>query len=215
MQNTCSVVISAAGIGSRLGMNTPKCLVQINDKSIINHQLDVIPKDAEVIVVVGYKARDVINHVSELRKDVVYVTNHNYLQTGTAASLRAATRISKERIISLDGDLLITAHDFEKFFSSNENLLGITNAISENPVGIECDENNYLVTDMKYGLTVKYEWSGLMNLEKKMVNALGNGHVFEGLIQFLPLTYTQIDAFEIDTPKDLELAETWLNNKNG
>ena len=41
MQTAKSVVITCAGIGSRLGLGTTKALIDINGKSLIHWQLDL------------------------------------------------------------------------------------------------------------------------------------------------------------------------------
>ena len=44
MQTTKSVIISCAGIGSRLGLGTTKALIKIDGKSIIQWQLELFRK---------------------------------------------------------------------------------------------------------------------------------------------------------------------------
>ncbi len=36
------VVIAAAGLGSRLGHGKPKCLVEIDEVSVLSHQLSLL-----------------------------------------------------------------------------------------------------------------------------------------------------------------------------
>ena len=59
MPNNMRVIIVAAGLGSRLGSLTsdrPKCLLELDGKSILQHQLDVYNKAniADISVVIGY-----------------------------------------------------------------------------------------------------------------------------------------------------------------
>ena len=42
-------IVSAAGIGSRLGLNTPKCLVRVGGLRIIDYQLELL-RDVEDVV---------------------------------------------------------------------------------------------------------------------------------------------------------------------
>ena len=51
-------IISAAGMGTRLGLNTPKCLLKFNGVSIIEHQLDLLRDVEDVRVVVGFMEED-------------------------------------------------------------------------------------------------------------------------------------------------------------
>ena len=72
-----SVIISCAGIGSRLGLATTKALININGKSLIRWQLEQFNDVEDVRVVVGFQAQDVIDEVLAYRKDVVFVYNHS------------------------------------------------------------------------------------------------------------------------------------------
>ena len=80
-------VICAAGLGSRLGKNMPKTLVNITeDKRIIDHQLELV-KDFEIVsLVVGYKCEGFKNN-------------------STAFSIDLATKDFDEPYVSIDGDL--------------------------------------------------------------------------------------------------------------
>jgi choline kinase len=210
MSNNITVVISAAGIGSRMGLNKPKCLIEIGGKKVIHHQIEALTQVEEIVVVVGYKSREVIDTVFDLRKDAVICINHNYLSTGTAASLRLGAQVANERVLSLDGDLLVRQKDLTRFLNLQSNQIGVVVSNSETPVGVEIDEQLNLVTNLDFGLKARYEWSGLVNIDRKAALKLGGGHVFEGLKKSLPLEYSEIDAIELDTPRDLELVSEWL-----
>ena len=52
------LIILASGRGSRLGdltINKPKCLVNVNDKSIIDYQRKIFKYFKTIIIIVGYK----------------------------------------------------------------------------------------------------------------------------------------------------------------
>ena len=50
-----TVIISCAGMGTRLGLNIPKCLVEINGKTLLEIQLQQLEDVEDVRIVVGYK----------------------------------------------------------------------------------------------------------------------------------------------------------------
>jgi choline kinase len=55
-------VILAAGQGTRMGRvgtSLHKCLVPLDGRAVISHQLELIPADARVVVVTGYRAEQV------------------------------------------------------------------------------------------------------------------------------------------------------------
>ena len=78
MPSIKSVVISCAGIGSRLGLGLTKALVKINGQSLISLQLKMFKDVEDVRIVVGFQANDIIEEVLKYRKDVVFVFNHRY-----------------------------------------------------------------------------------------------------------------------------------------
>ena len=63
MQTALSVVISCAGIGSRLGLNSTKALINIDGKSLIAWQLELFKDVEDVRIVVGFQASLVIEEV--------------------------------------------------------------------------------------------------------------------------------------------------------
>ena len=75
MSSSRTIIINAAGIGSRLGMNIPKTLVKINGKPLIYWILNALKKEKNIRIVVGYKAIDLIKYVSKIRKDIIFVNN--------------------------------------------------------------------------------------------------------------------------------------------
>ena len=80
MSSSRTIIINAAGIGSRLGMNIPKTLVKINGKPLIYWILNALKKEKNIRIVVGYKAIDLIKYVSKIRKDIIFVNNKNYFK---------------------------------------------------------------------------------------------------------------------------------------
>ncbi|HRE19096.1 MAG TPA: NTP transferase domain-containing protein, partial [Rhodocyclaceae bacterium] len=60
MTHLPTVVVSAAGRGTRMGSAMPKCLIRIRNKPLIHWQLNAIASFARVIVVVGFRAPDVV-----------------------------------------------------------------------------------------------------------------------------------------------------------
>ena len=83
-----SAVILAAGVGSRMSRITtmPKCLLPINGKSLLLHQIDHAAElgFSEKIVVVGYQPDVIRQHLAgeEGLEDVVFVPNYDYMTKG-------------------------------------------------------------------------------------------------------------------------------------
>ena len=129
MSSIKNAIISAAGMGTRLGLNIPKCLLKFNGISIIEHQLKLLKDIESVRVVVGFMEEDVIKTVKFFRNDVIFVRNPDYQKTSNTYSISLATKNLKEPYLLLDGDLLINKRSFNNFVNfidKKNSLVGIT-----------------------------------------------------------------------------------------
>ena len=61
MPSAKSVVISCAGIGSRLGLGNTKALIPIRGASLIGWQMQLFREVEDVRIVVGFQANEVID----------------------------------------------------------------------------------------------------------------------------------------------------------
>lgn len=104
-------IILAAGIGSRLRPlteNMPKCMVEVNNESLIHRivkQLINNERVEEVIILCGYKADILVKHVSELGLDnIKFINNEVFDTTNNMYSLSLALNC-------YDGDAIIINAD--------------------------------------------------------------------------------------------------------
>lgn len=88
------VIILAAGMGRRLGELTggnTKCMLEVSGVTLIDRMLENISyiDVTRIVIVIGYKGKNVINHVGSSYKgvDVVYVENSIYDKTNNIYSL--------------------------------------------------------------------------------------------------------------------------------
>lgn len=207
-----TVVINCAGVGSRLGLGITKALIEIEGKPLIAWQLEMLEKVEDVRVVVGYQAEQVIEQVLKIRKKVTFVFNHDYLTTGTAASLSLGARHAKGMVISLDGDLLIHPDDFQSFLDSNEEGIGYCEPTTEDPVLVNIKQSGSKESVTKFSRdNGNFEWSGLVQVDVTKLKS-GTRHVYEVLEHFLPLNAVPIRCQEIDTPADYDAAIMWVRN---
>ena len=104
--NHFQIAILAAGLGTRLGLPSPKPLTPLADgRSILRHQLDSLRAafSVPVVVVVGYKP----DQVMAACPDVLFAYNENYDRTNTAKSLLKAMRGSGSGgMLWLNGDVV-------------------------------------------------------------------------------------------------------------
>jgi len=208
-----TVIISCAGVGSRLGLDLPKCLVKINDKSILEIQLEQLQDVQDIRVVVGYKKDLVIDEVFRINKKVKIYENKDFLTTGTAGSFSVALQdeIDTKYVIALDGDLIVNPIDMENLLNSDEELICGEVVNTENPVLVSIDESgNVIEFSREKG---EYEWAGLAQIKKENI-VKGENHIYQLLEPILPMKFNLIRAKEIDTPSDLEDAKEWMNKNN-
>ena len=211
MQNVKHAIISAAGLGSRLGLNIPKCLIEINGKPLIEYQLELLKDVEDVRIIIGFMEHKVIDTVRRIRNDVVFVRNPDYKTTTNAFSLYLGTKDLKDSFIILDGDLLIEKASFDTFLkrcNGEESIIGITQSKTEDAVFVTIDEKAKKMIRFHRSPKGDYEWTGIAYLNSIPIKETGK-YVFTEIEPFLPLPYHNIVCYEIDTPEDLDLA---INN---
>ena len=214
MSITKTVVISSAGMGTRLGMNLPKAMIDLHGKKLIEWQLDLLNDVEDVRVVVGYKYQCVIDVVTKLRPDCTFVFNRDYRTTGTADSYVKGALFSdpKSLIISLDGDLLVHPEDFEKLLSTPHPCIGVGQKTTEEPVFVSTFLQNE--NEMAHSFSRihgDYEWVGLAQLYYGNVKGF-SGYVYQLIEPLLPLPIIKVRTQEIDTYADYERALSWVKD---
>ena len=199
-----NAVISAAGIGSRLGLGIPKCLVEIGGKSLIAHQIDALSEVKNLRIVVGFREEAVIEEVLRYRRDAVFVRNPNFASTGNCASLYLASRDIKEKFLTIDGDLLFYKHDFHNFVANlgDKEVVVLTPTATEEAISVELTEKGDQIASFRAGAVFDLEWSGIGYISNLGLAVYQNQFIYKFLETKLPLNYYQMKVFEIDTPAD-------------
>jgi choline kinase len=208
MSSIKNAIISAAGMGTRLGLNIPKCLLKFNGISIIEHQLKLLKDIESVRVVVGFMEEDVIKTVKFFRNDVIFVRNPDYQKTSNTYSISLATKNLKEPYLLLDGDLLINKRSFNNFVNfidKKNSLVGITEASTDDAVYVKLNKKNEVVSFSRKNKS-EYEWSGIACLNGISVNKK-KPYLYQTLEKHLPLQTKYIECSEIDTAEDLKRAQ--------
>lgn len=212
MKKNVSIVISCAGMGTRLGLGCTKALVQIEGKTLIERQLEILKDYDDIRVVVGYQAEKVIEVVNSVRKDVMFVFNHDYRNTGTGASFSLGAQHGREYVVALDGDLLVHPDDLIKAIEYEGSCVGGTTPSTDNPwtmpTKIIRGVENVVGFSKEEG---EYEWTGLAKLRLDQLQP-GTGHVFHLIEPLLPIPMIFIRTKEIDTVDDYERAVKWVRN---
>lgn len=201
-------VISAAGLGSRLGLNIPKCLVKLGNRELIYYLLPLLEHVENVRVIVGFKEMEIIEVVRQIRRDAIFVRNPNFATTSNAYSLYLGTRHLKEPYLTIDGDMFIDPVSFGQFLSRcvpGTNLIGITQAKSEDAVFVELNDNQEIMRFQRSKPT-PYEWCGIAYFDNISVRPQTK-YVFNEIETSLPAKSCVIDCYEVDTPQDLDILQ--------
>ncbi|MDE7417583.1 MAG: phosphocholine cytidylyltransferase family protein [Lachnospiraceae bacterium] len=123
------IIILAAGQGTRLRPLTddrPKCMVEVNGRSIIERQLDTMHacgmKDEDITIVCGY-CSDVLKRKFE-DTDIHFVVNEQYETTNMVCSLMCAKSImeSENDIIVSYGDIIYNEAVFKKILDAEDDM---------------------------------------------------------------------------------------------
>lgn len=107
-------MILAAGMGKRLKHlteNNTKCMVKVNETSIIERALRILDRKglSKIVLVVGYKGKKLIEFVEQLgiHTPLVYVWNYDYERTNNIYSLSLAKEyLCREDTLLLESDLV-------------------------------------------------------------------------------------------------------------
>ena len=203
MSSVKSIIISCAGLGSRLGLAKTKALININGKSLIRWQLELFNDVEDIRIVVGFQANDVIEEIRKYRDDVTFVYNHNYFETKTGASYYLGARDGNEYAIEIDGDLLIHPDDVKTLLNMDGEWIAYADKMSDDAVYVKTDsQGNVLAFSREQG---DYEWTGPCCIKKDKLR-YSSGHVFNQLEPHLPMRGVKIRACDIDTYEDYQRA---------
>ena len=126
-------LILAAGTGSRLGKHTKdntKCMLEINNVSLIKHALEKLNNVGirKLILVVGYKKDNLIQHVGDKYKDIdiEYVENPIYDQTNNIYSLYLAKdKLEQDDTILLESDLIFEEEMIQRLLDDERRSLAV------------------------------------------------------------------------------------------
>jgi choline kinase len=221
MQTVAHAVIAAAGLGSRLGLGRPKCLVEVAGKPILEYQFDLLAQVPDVRLVVGYMEHEVIDTAFQLRRDITIVRNPAFRTTTTQQSYWLGGLHIEEPCLYLDGDIIFERRTFQTFLScaeANAPLIGITEAKTEQAVFVaaEPDPRTGFLAVTGFSRTDRslWEWANIACLPAGLLKENG-GDVFTRLSRHLPLRAQPVECFEVDTEADLELAKAYVTRLHG
>ena len=135
-----SVIVLAAGKGTRMKSELPKVLHQVLGKSLISHAFDALSSIDNKFVVVGHESDLVLNSIPSSIKNVI---QKDQLGTGHAVSIAINSEVFKkiksEFTLVVPGDVPgINAEDIDSLIDevkTKDSPVGFLTALVENPFG--------------------------------------------------------------------------------
>ena len=149
-------IILAAGVSRRLyplTLETPKSLLKINNKPIIDYQLDALRAVGvkDIILVLGYYEELFIDHFKKNHSDfnLSVITNHHFFETNTSYSVWLCKEIAQgDDILLMNADVLFPIELLKRLMNaSQKNLLAVeVKKCGNEEVKVIEGENNRIVT---------------------------------------------------------------------
>ena len=221
------VVILAAGMGTRLGMSSPKPLTALADgQTIMQRQLghlEVALPQAQVMVVVGHKP-DLIMRAAP---HVLFAYNHRFDRTNTSKSLLLALRLSLPGgVLWLNGDVVFQHGLLERIepkIEADESFVCVnTAAVADEEVAYTVDRDGYilrlskaLIGGLGEAVGINYVASSDKETLIEHLESCADQDYFERGIEsaietagmrVLALGISEFAVVEVDFPVDLERA---------
>jgi len=231
-------ILLAAGASRRLQpltKDTPKCLIRIGEKSIIEHQLDAVEAAGieEAVIVVGYLKEKIVNFIGhEYRgiRRISYIENPDFALTNTIYSLYLARDcFIDDDFIYFNADVLFHREIVALLVNSGkQNVLAMEyKRCGQEEVKFTTDSQNRVIKlgkeipldeaegefigIAKFGSSISHEF--IKTLKTYAVRGERN-LFFEKAVEdildrdiFYTLDVTHIPSIEIDFPKDLKKAQ--------
>ena len=146
-----SALILAAGSGKRISekFNYPKCLIQINKKSIIERQIEsyIQANVKNIFIATGYQSKKISSVISKYKKkaNIKLIHNKIYYKTNNMYSAYLASKYLKnKKFILSNGDVVIDKNIVKKLIDGkNDNEIMVdANFFDEESMKILFDSKN-------------------------------------------------------------------------
>ena len=194
-----------------MGLGQTKALIDILGKPLIHWQLEMLSDVTDLRIVVGYQAHTLMQAVIQKRPDVLFVYNHDYFHTKMARSLYLGSRYAGDLVLSLDGDLLIHPEDMKRCLTYEEEFIGYSTIMSEEPVYVSLDSDWIGDISLSVG---EHEWAGPVLINRDKLTGEENYHLYQVIEKHLPIKGKLVRAMDIDTLQDyrnaVKVFQQWL-----
>ncbi len=232
-------IILAAGIASRLRPlteHTPKCLLNVGEKSILKRTIGNLIKNSvtEIVIVTGYLKEKIENFVLENYPDlkVKFIYNERYNSTNNIYSLwMTKDAVLNNDVLLLDSDIVFDSRIVKLLINSEyENCLAVksTEKLSEEEIKITLNPDNSISEISKevnintaIGESIGIEkfstsfLNDLFNILDKMILDEKLDNIFyeaafqrmiDGNAKIFPVSVGKLKCLEIDFVEDFKKA---------
>jgi choline kinase len=214
-----SILIPAAGMGTRMKSYGPKCLIPLNKThTVLTRQLRIIEEtlqNYEVILVGGFEFEKLQRTVPP---SVKLIQNADYQDTNVGHSISLGIqKCNHDNILIIYGDLVFHKKALECSFDRQSKIL-TSDFMKDQEVG--CTAQNNILEQIFYDLDNKWaQIAYLTGLEREMlVNAPQENnsykfgfelinHIINHRGKFLVEQPLNFKAFDIDTSYDIPIAK--------
>ena len=157
-------IILAAGYGSRFSntMKFPKCMLEIEGKTIIKHQLEMLHEFgfSKVVVVTGFASTKVEAYLQDLEREnnwnmeIVSVCNPFFRSTNVLGSFWFGMKELNDTFFYLEGDTIFEREMFEEVFNSPADfVLSIKyGSVDDEAMKVKIKENKLVEISKKIAL---------------------------------------------------------------
>ena len=169
-------VILAAGVGSRLHpltLETPKPLIEVAGKPIIDRVLDSLPDQiSEVILVVGHLKEKIKLHLGQeyLGRKIIFVDQGE--KKGTFGALLSTQNLLNDKFLVLNGDDLYNREELEKF-TREERAFGLQKMMMPNYYAVLTDKAGFVTGFEKNSNGEKFVATGVYLLDPEIFRHKG------------------------------------------
>ncbi len=230
-----TALLLAAGTGSRLAPltdNVPKCLVQVDNNSILDRLVAALQSHnfKRLVIVIGHQGDSIRNFLGTRagNMEITYIASPLYKTTNNIYSLWLASKAIDEPFLLIESDLVFDPKMLEDMLQPDRIAIsrlqpwmnGTTVTINNHQKIKAFQANNKKTDDNHYKTVNIYSLSSLTwqrvqeRLDHHIANNMVNGYyetifadmVSEGCLSLAPVFFDANRWYEIDTIADLQAA---------
>lgn len=184
------IIVLAAGKGSRLPKkyrSKPKCLVKVNSKSIIEHNISFIQKFSNKIIIGGYKSNILKKELKHY--NFRHIRNIKYNSTNMVHSLSLAKKFVKDDVIIIYGDIIFNSNILV-LLSEKNNLLPVNKMWFKNWLGRMGKKKTFDDAE-----NIKIKNNSIIEIGTKINKDQLPKYQFMGIVKFKKKSYHNIISF--------------------